>query len=92
MTLLYVFSFFVLFVIFVFFLVISRTINNIYNNLLKINYLIQKELDYKKEQFAVQQIMIEEEQKAAKIAQEEEQQNNLEKDSSKNKQDTNKTK
>jgi hypothetical protein len=55
-------SFFALFVLF---LVLSRTLNNIMNNLVKLQYLLQKELDYKTEQLAIQELMQEERMKAA---------------------------
>lgn len=47
--------------IFVLFLVVSRTLNNILNNLVKLQYLLQKELDFKKEQLAINRLMEEEE-------------------------------
>jgi hypothetical protein len=54
----------VFFGIFVLFLVLSKTLNNILNNLIKLQYLLQKELDLKKEQLAITKLM-EEEQTAA---------------------------
>jgi hypothetical protein len=46
-----------LFVIFIMFLVISRTMNNIVNQLVKLEYLVQKEYDLKKEAIEVKRIM-----------------------------------
>jgi hypothetical protein len=43
--------------IFIMFLVISRTLNNIINLLIKLEYLIQKEFDLKKETLEVQRLM-----------------------------------
>lgn len=48
-----------IFVIFVLFLVISKTINNMINLVIKINYLIEKELELKKEAFEVRLILME---------------------------------
>lgn len=48
-----------LFVIFILFLVISRTINNMINLLIKINYLLEKELELKKEALEVRLILME---------------------------------
>ena len=46
-----------LFSIFILFLVISRTMNNTVNLLIKLEYLLQKEYDLKKEALEVKQIM-----------------------------------
>ena len=43
--------------IFIMFLVVSRTLNNIINLLIKLEYLIQKEFDLKKETLEVQRLM-----------------------------------
>jgi hypothetical protein len=43
--------------IFIMFLVISRTLNNIINLLIKLEYLVQKEYDLKKETLEVQRLM-----------------------------------
>ncbi|NLL14536.1 MAG: hypothetical protein GX267_14120 [Fibrobacter sp.] len=48
-----------LFVIFILFLVISRTINNMINLLIKIQYLLEKELELKKEALEVRLILME---------------------------------
>jgi hypothetical protein len=48
-----------LFVIFILFLVISRTINNMINLLIKIHYLMEKELELKKEALEVRLILME---------------------------------
>jgi hypothetical protein len=56
----------VFFGMFVLFLVLSKTLNNILNNLVKLQYLLQKELDFKKEQLAIKNLMDEE--KAAESA------------------------
>jgi len=69
MILMYVLALCSLFAIFVLFLVLSKTLNNIMNNLIKLQYLVQKELDYKKEQFAITKLMAE--QKAQKKPSEE---------------------
>jgi len=50
-------AFIVLFVLFVMFLVISRTMNNVINLLIKLEYLIRKEYDLKKEALEVKRIM-----------------------------------
>jgi hypothetical protein len=57
MILLYVLAVCSSFAIFVLFLVLSKTLNNIMNNLIKLQYLLQKELDYKKEQLAIGRLM-----------------------------------
>ena len=57
MILLYVLAACSLFAIFVLFLVLSKTLNNIMNNLVKLQYLLQKEFDYKKEQLAIKKVM-----------------------------------
>ncbi len=48
-----------LFVVFILFLVISRTINNMINLLIKIHYLLEKELELKKEALEVRLILME---------------------------------
>jgi hypothetical protein len=65
MVFLYVLAVFSFFALFVLFLVLSKTLNNIMNNLIKLQYLFQKELDYKKEQRAISELMQEEKMKAA---------------------------
>jgi predicted PurR-regulated permease PerM len=62
-------SVFVFFGVFVLFLVISKTLNNILNNLIKMQYLLQKDLDQKKEHFIINKLM-DEEKIAAQPAQE----------------------
>jgi hypothetical protein len=52
--------------IFVLFLVLSKTLNNIMNNCIKLQYLLQKELDFKKEQFAIKTLMEEDKANAKK--------------------------
>ena len=64
MALLYVLAVLTFFAIFVLFLVLSKTLNNIMNNLIKLQYLLQKELDFKKEQLAINSILEEEKAKA----------------------------
>lgn len=49
-----------LIVIFILFLVISRTLNNMINLLVKLEYLLQKELDLKQEIMEVRLMMEEE--------------------------------
>jgi len=44
-------------VLFILFLVISRTMNNTINVLIKLEYLIQKEFDLKQEALEVQRMM-----------------------------------
>jgi hypothetical protein len=46
-----------LFMVFILFLVISKTMNNMVNQLLKVEYLFQKENDLKKEALQVRLIM-----------------------------------
>jgi hypothetical protein len=70
MILLYILAAFSFFGIFILFLVLSKTLNNIMNNLVKLQYLLQKELDFKKEQRAIKSLM--EEDKADAKAPEEE--------------------
>jgi hypothetical protein len=69
MLLYYILSGFVFFGIFILFLVLSKTLNNILNNLIKLQYLLQKELDLKKEQLAITNLM-KEDKAAAKAEQE----------------------
>jgi hypothetical protein len=57
MILLYVLAACSFFGIFILFLVLSKTLNNITNNLVKLQYLLQKELDFKKEQLAIKKLM-----------------------------------
>jgi cell division protein FtsX len=54
-----------LFGIFVLFLVLSKTLNNIINQFVKLQYFLQKEYDLKKERLAIAQLL-EEEQDATK--------------------------
>lgn len=49
-----------LLLIFIMFLIISRTMNNIINLLIKMEYSIQKEFDLKKEALEVRRLMEEE--------------------------------
>jgi hypothetical protein len=60
MILLYVLAACSFFALFVLFLVLSKTLNNIMNNLIKLQYLLQKELDFKKEQRVINELMAEE--------------------------------
>ncbi len=48
-----------LFVVFILFLVISKTINNMINLVIKIHYLLEKELELKKEALEVRLILME---------------------------------
>jgi hypothetical protein len=57
MILLYILAACSFFGIFILFLVLSKTLNNIMNNLVKLQYLLQKELDLKKEQLAIKKLM-----------------------------------
>ena len=50
--------------LFVLFLVISRTLNATINHLMKLHYLIQKELDIKKERLEINKLLEEEKAKA----------------------------
>jgi len=52
-----IFSGAVFFGMFVLFLVLSKTLNNIINSLVKLQYLLQKELDLKKEQLAISSLI-----------------------------------
>jgi hypothetical protein len=45
--------------VFIMFLVISRTLNNIINMLIKLQYLVQKDYDLKKELLEVRSLMAE---------------------------------
>ena len=53
--------------VFIMFLVISRTLNNIINLLIKLQYLVQKDFDLKKEIVEVRNLMAED--AAAEIVQ-----------------------
>lgn len=53
----YVLAAVTLFIMFILFLVISRTMNNTINLLMKLEYLLQKEYDLKKETLEVRWIM-----------------------------------
>jgi hypothetical protein len=71
MILLYLLAACSFFLLFVLFLVLSKTLNNIMNNLIKLQYLLQKELDLKKEQRVISEI-IEEDKAKAVVTEEEE--------------------
>jgi hypothetical protein len=60
MILMYILAVCSFFALFILFLVLSKTLNNVMNNLVKLQYLLQKELDYKKEQAAIAKFMEEE--------------------------------
>jgi hypothetical protein len=47
--------------IFIFFLVISKTLNNIVNQMTKLEFLLSKELDYRKEAQEIKRIFAEKE-------------------------------
>jgi len=49
--------------IFILFLVLSKTLNNTVNHLVKITYLLQKEFDLKKERVAIAQLLEDEKNK-----------------------------
>jgi|GEM_PF-1276448 hypothetical protein len=51
--------------IFILFLVLSKTLNNIINQFTKLQYLLQKEYDLKKEQIAIAKLMEEQKEKPA---------------------------
>ena len=53
----YILAIFTLFMIFILFLVISKTVNNLINMLIKLEYLLQKENDLKEEALEVRKIM-----------------------------------
>jgi hypothetical protein len=72
MILLYVLAACSFFALFVLFLVLSKTLNNIMNNLVKLHYLLQKELDFRKEQLAISKLMDEEKAGAVRPDDEEE--------------------
>jgi len=50
--------------IFVLFLVLSKTLNNVLNQFNKLQYLLQKEYDLKKEQLAISRLMKEHDDKS----------------------------
>ena len=52
--------------LFILFLVISRTLNATVNHLVKLQYLLQKELDMKKERLEITRLLEEEKAKAIK--------------------------
>lgn len=56
-----------LFVVFIMFLVISKTLNNMINLLVKIEYSLQRELDLKKEALEVRRLMDEEHKKEQEL-------------------------
>lgn len=56
----YIIAIFTLIAVFILFLVISRTLNNIVNLLVKIEYLIQREFDIRDEALKVKKLMEEE--------------------------------
>jgi hypothetical protein len=58
-----------LLVVFIMFLVISRTLNNMINHLVKMEYSLQRELDLKKEAFEVRKLMEEENRKEMELEQ-----------------------
>ena len=64
--------------IFVLFLVLSKTLNNTVNQLVKLNYLLQKEYDLKKEQIVIEQL-IAEQAKAAPVKETDEEEDDKEK-------------
>ena len=53
----YIVSAFTLFMIFALFLVLSKTLNNIVNLLAKIEYLVSKENEYRKEGVEVKRLL-----------------------------------
>lgn len=53
----YIVSAFTLFMIFALFLVLSKTLNNIVNLLAKIEYLVGKESEYRKEAMEVKRLL-----------------------------------
>ncbi len=53
----YIVSAFTLFMVFALFLVLSKTLNNIVNLLAKIEYLVGKETEYRKEAVEVQRLL-----------------------------------
>lgn len=55
----FILALFTLFMIFIFFLVISKTINNMINLIIKVQYLMEKELELKKEALEVRMILME---------------------------------
>lgn len=58
-----------LIVIFILFLVISRTLNNMINLLVKLEYLLQKEIDFKQEVREVRLMMEEKNRREAELEQ-----------------------
>jgi hypothetical protein len=59
----YVIAMGALFGIFVLFLVLSKTLNNVLNQFAKLQYLLQKEYDLKKERIAIAKLMVEQKDK-----------------------------
>jgi hypothetical protein len=59
----YVIAMGALFGIFVLFLVLSKTLNNVLNQFAKLQYLLQKEYDLKKERIAIAKLMMEQKDK-----------------------------
>ena len=57
-----------LFGIFALFLVLSKTLNNIINQFVKLQYFLQKEYDLKKERLVIAQLLDEEQDAAKKTA------------------------
>jgi len=57
----YIISGITFFLLFVFFLVISKTLNGIINQLLKLEYILQKELEFGKEEREVKRLLEENE-------------------------------
>jgi low affinity Fe/Cu permease len=60
MTLALIISVSAFFGIFILFLVLSKTLNNTVNHLVKLDYLLQKEFDLKKEHAVIEQLLKEE--------------------------------
>jgi hypothetical protein len=59
----YVIALGALFGIFALFLVLSKTLNNVLNQFAKLQYLLQKEYDLKKERIAIAKLMMEQKDK-----------------------------
>ena len=68
----YILSGITLFGLFVLFLVLSKTLNGIINQILKIEYMLQKECEYKKEEKEIRRMIAENIKESSDTGEEEE--------------------
>lgn len=68
----YILSGITLFGLFVLFLVLSKTLNGIINQILKIEYMLQKECEFKKEEKEIRHMIAENIQESSDMEEEEE--------------------